>query len=80
MNEVYAWFINLFNPDKNAAPKQSVKDKIFYNTGGRKPYLKKPVVTQQRIDQILDKINQKGFEHLTEEEKNILKKARETDF
>ncbi|HEV2830564.1 MAG TPA: rhomboid family intramembrane serine protease, partial [Hanamia sp.] len=49
MNEVYAWFINLFNPDKNAAPKQSVKDKIFYNTGGRKPYLKKPVVTQQRI-------------------------------
>jgi membrane associated rhomboid family serine protease len=80
MNEVYAWFINLFNPDKNAAPKQSAKDKIFYNTGGRKPYLKKPVVTQQRIDQILDKINQKGFEHLTEEEKNILKKARETDF
>ena len=80
MNEVYAWFINLFNPDKNAAPKQSVKDKIFYNTGGRKPYLKKPVVTQQRIDQILDKINQKGFEHLTEEEKTILKKARETDF
>jgi membrane associated rhomboid family serine protease len=80
MNEVYAWFINLFNPDKNAAPKQSAKDKIFYNTGGRKPYLKKPVVTQQRIDQILDKINQKGFEYLTEEEKNILKKARETDF
>jgi membrane associated rhomboid family serine protease len=70
----------LFIPDKNAAPKQSAKDKIFYNTGGRKPYLKKPVVTQQRIDQILDKINQKGFEYLTEEEKNILKKARETDF
>jgi membrane associated rhomboid family serine protease len=80
MNHLYAWFINLFNPDKNSAPKQTVKDKIFYNTGGRKPYFKKPVVTQQRIDQILDKINQKGFEHLTEEEKNILKKARETDF
>jgi Uncharacterized membrane protein (homolog of Drosophila rhomboid) len=80
MYDIYAWFINLFNPDKNSAPKQTAKDKIFYNTGGRKPYFKKPVVTQQRIDQILDKINQKGFEHLTEEEKNILKKARETDF
>ena len=58
----------------------SVKEKIFYNTGGRKPYVKKPVVTQQRIDQILDKINQKGFSSLSEDEKSILKKARETDF
>ncbi len=80
MNDVYYWFINLFNPEKKTSPRQMTKDKIFYNTGGRKPYFKKPVVTQQRIDQILDKINQKGFEHLTEEEKNILKKARETDF
>lgn len=80
MHDVYLWFINLFNPDKKTLPPQKIKEKIFYNTGGRKPYFKKPVVTQQRIDQILDKINQKGFDHLSEDEKNILEKARETDF
>jgi len=79
MEDLYYWFMNLVNPDKKKnAP--SVKEKIFYNTGGRKPYVKKPVVTQQRIDQILDKINQKGFSSLSEDEKSILKKARETDF
>ena len=69
--------LKLTDKKKNAP---SVKEKIFYNTGGRKPYVKKPVVTQQRIDQILDKINQKGFSSLSEDEKSILKKARETDF
>ena len=80
MIDVYYWFMNLFNPDKKPAQKQALKEKVFYNTGGRKPYQKNAVVTQQRIDQILDKINQKGIDHLTDEEKSILKKARETDF
>lgn len=80
MNDVYFWFINLFNPDKKTLPPQKIKEKIFYNTGGQKPFVKRPVITQQRIDEILDKINQKGYQHLSEEEKNILKKARETDF
>ena len=30
---------------------------------------------EDKIDMILDKINQKGYENLTEDEKNILKKA-----
>jgi hypothetical protein len=38
------------------------------------------VITQERIDDILDKINQKGYQYLSEEEKTILKKAREADF
>ncbi|MGN6196548.1 MAG: rhomboid family intramembrane serine protease [Ginsengibacter sp.] len=80
MNQVYNWFINLFNPDKPIQQNEKIKEKVFYNTGGQKPYIKRPVITQQRIDEILDKINQKGFNHLSEEEKNILKKARETDF
>ena len=80
MNELYSWFINLFNPDKKGKPEMKVKEKIFYDTGNRKPFEKRPVVTEQRIDQILDKINQKGFDHLTEEEKTILKKAKETDY
>jgi hypothetical protein len=70
----------LFNPDKPIQQNEKIKEKVFYNTGGQKPFIKRPVITQQRIDEILDKINQKGFNHLSEEEKNILKKARETDF
>ena len=80
MHKLYNWFLNLFNPDKPTAEREKIKEKVFYNTGGTKPFVKRPVVTQQRIDEILDKINQKGFSHLSEEEKTILKKAGETDF
>ncbi len=76
MNDVYNWFVNLFNPDKPVHHKQKMKEKVFYNTGGQKPFIKRPVITQQRIDEILDKINQKGFSHLSDEEKAILEKAQ----
>jgi membrane associated rhomboid family serine protease len=80
MNQLYNWFSDLFNPDKPVRPDEKIKEKVFYNTRGQKPFIKRPVITQQRIDEILDKINQKGFNHLSEEEKSILKKAREADF
>ncbi|MEO6541828.1 MAG: rhomboid family intramembrane serine protease [Ferruginibacter sp.] len=77
MNALYSWFINLFNPDKNKA-RNSVKEKVFYNTGNRSPYHKTSIVTEQRIDEILDKINQKGYDYLSKEEKDILKRASES--
>ncbi len=80
MNKLYNWFMNLFDPDKPVHQTEKIKEKVFYNTRGQKPFIKRPVITQQRIDEILDKINQKGYNHLSDEEKNILKKARETDF
>lgn len=80
MNNIYNWFTNLFNPDESVRPNQKIKEKVFYNTNGQKPFVKRPVITQQRIDEILDKINQKGFNHLSDEEKAILEKAREADF
>jgi len=79
MNKFYSWFMNLFTPGKNAGNKTSVKDKVFYNTGNRSPYNKSSIVTQQRVDEILDKINQRGYHFLTEEEKQILKKAAEDE-
>jgi membrane associated rhomboid family serine protease len=80
MNNVYDWFINLFNPDKKPAyVKRKIKEKVFYKTGNQKPFVKTSNITQQRIDEILDKINQRGYNLLTDEEKNILKKAGETD-
>ena len=80
MKKLYDWFMNLFDPDKPVHQTEKIKEKVFYNTRGQKPFTKRPVITQQRIDEILDKINQKGYNHLSDEEKNILKKARETDF
>ena len=76
MNSFYNWFINLFNPyKKKNGP--SIKEKVFYNTGSRTPYSKTSNVTEQRIDEILDKINQKGYNYLSDDEKNILKRAAE---
>ncbi|MGB4937607.1 MAG: rhomboid family intramembrane serine protease [Ferruginibacter sp.] len=76
MNSIYSWFINLFNPNKSK-PKNTIKEKVFYNTGNRNPFQKTANVTEQRVDEILDKISQKGYDHLTKEEKEILKRASE---
>ena len=78
MNNLYSWFMNLFNPVKKTPP-VSVKEKIFYKSEGRQPYTKTTNITQQRVDEILDKINQKGYHFLTDEEKNILKRAAQED-
>lgn len=77
MNNLSDWAGNLFNPDK---PKKGVniKEELFYKSTSP-PYTKTPHVTQQRIDDILDKINQKGYPSLTEEEKEMLKKASDEE-
>ncbi len=76
MNNFYNWFINLFNPNKKVQ-KNSIKERVFYNTGTRSPYQKTSNVTEQRIDEILDKISQKGYSALTKDERDILKRASE---
>lgn len=76
MNNLFHWVINFFNPNKSKK-NYSVKEKVFYNAGNRSPYHKTSNITQQRVDEILDKISQKGYSHLTREEKEILKKASE---
>ncbi|UAY51991.1 rhomboid family intramembrane serine protease [Ferruginibacter albus] len=78
MNNCYHWFMNLFTPAANSTP-SSVREKVFYNVGGKQPYKKTTHVTQQRVDEILDKINQHGYRFLSDEEKNILKRAAEED-
>ena len=76
MNNFYDWFINLYNPNKPTA-KNRIKETVFYNASGRKPFNKTSNITQQRVDEVLDKINQEGFQFLTAEEKDILKRAAE---
>jgi membrane associated rhomboid family serine protease len=74
MNKAYHSLINMFTPSKNPS-REKIREKVFYETGNRKPFTKTAHITQQRIDEILDKINQKGYHFLTDEEKDILKKA-----
>lgn len=77
MNNVFDWVNNLFNPDKPKKGKR-LKTELFYKTSA-KPFKKVSNITQQRIDDLLDKINQKGYNSLTEEEKELLKRASKED-
>jgi membrane associated rhomboid family serine protease len=76
MNQFYTWIINLLTPQKKVS-KDSIKNKVFYNTGNRKPFSKTMNVNEQKVDEILDKINLLGYDALSEEEKTVLKKASE---
>ena len=78
MNRIFDWVNDLFNPN-NKKKGRSPKDEFYYKVSGTQPYKKIPNVTQQRIDEILDKINQQGYRFLTDEEKEILKRAADEE-
>jgi membrane associated rhomboid family serine protease len=78
MNWVFNWFNDLFNPDKKHKGRHP-KDEFYYKVSGTQPYKSIPNITQQRIDEILDKINQQGYRFLTDEEKDILKRAADEE-
>jgi membrane associated rhomboid family serine protease len=73
MNNLWDWFSNLFNPDK-PKKRKLVKQELFYKSN-KQPYKRTPNVTEQKVNEILDKINQAGYESLSEEEKELLKRA-----
>ncbi|GAC1417072.1 MAG: rhomboid family intramembrane serine protease [Flavisolibacter sp.] len=77
MNNFYDWAVDLFNPDK---PKKGkvVKSQLFYKSKVQ-PFKKTPMLTQQKVDEILDKIGQKGYSSLTDDEKEVLKRASKED-
>ncbi|MCY7420812.1 MAG: rhomboid family intramembrane serine protease [Chitinophagaceae bacterium] len=72
------WIEDLFNPEKKHRKKVE-KQRLFYKPT-KQPFQKTPHVTQQRIDELLDKINQKGYNFLSDEEKDFLKKASKEEF
>lgn len=77
LNKFGDWFINLFNPDKKQLTKHQGKE-MYYKVS-REPFRKMPNVSQQKLDEVLDKINDIGYDNLTEEEKEFLKKASRED-
>lgn len=77
MSNFFDWVNNLFNPDKPKKGKH-IREELFYKTSAA-PFKKTSNITQQRIDEILDKINKKGYKFLTDEEKELLKRASKED-
>jgi membrane associated rhomboid family serine protease len=73
MSNFFDWAANLFNPERNRR-KRNIKEELFYRSATT-PFKRTPNLTQQRIDEILDKINQKGYNSLSDEEKEMLKRA-----
>jgi membrane associated rhomboid family serine protease len=78
MHHLYLWVMNLANPN-NVKDKKVFKKELFYKNQGNPPYTKTPLITQQKVDELLDKISQKGYQHLTEEEREFLKRASEEE-
>lgn len=79
MNKCFYWVANVFTPKVKEAKKQLIKQEVFYNTRGQKPFKKTTSPTQQRVDEILDKINLKGYDKLTDDEKDMLRRASEEE-
>jgi len=80
MNNLYDWFIDLFNPDTKTQQRAKIISTNFYKSD-QTPFKKTPNLTQKRLDEILDKINTDGgYDKLSEEEKEFLKKAGSGDF
>lgn len=78
MVNAYQWTDDLFNPEKKIERKTH-KMQTFYKAT-RKPFEKKPKLTQEKLDELLDKINDKGYHSLSDDEKDLLKKASKEDF
>ena len=76
MHRMYHGFFQLFSSASNKKENNN-KQQHYYHTKGKEPFQKKPHITQQRIDTLLDKINKEGMESLTEEEKDFLKRLSE---
>ena len=77
MNHFFEWVNNLFNPEKPARGK-AVRTQLYYKSTVQ-PYKKTTHLTQKKIDELLEKIHQKGYNSLTDEEKEVLKRASTED-
>ncbi len=77
MPKFAGWVNDLFNPEKKHVAAK-VSEQHFYKAT-RKPFKKTSVFSQQKLDEILDKINTDGYSLLSDEEKDFLKKASKED-
>ena len=64
---------DLFNPEKKARTKEK-GSQLFYKAKSQ-PFKKTELITQERVDELLDKIKIKGYDALTKDEKEYLNRA-----
>ena len=77
MNNLFDWINNLFNPEKKYL--KTSGNQVFYKAT-KKPFQKiSSRFSQQKLDEILDKINEDGYSSLSNDEKDYLKKASKED-
>lgn len=77
MSNFFDWVNNLFNPAKPVRG-QVPKTQLYYKSTVQ-PFKKTTHLTQQKVDEILEKIHQKGYHSLSEDEKEVLKRASKED-
>ncbi|HTN36941.1 MAG TPA: rhomboid family intramembrane serine protease [Arachidicoccus sp.] len=67
---------DIFNPDKKKGrkPQPTDKSQLFYKAT-KTPFKRTELITQERVDELLDKISVKGYKALSKEEKAYLKRA-----
>lgn len=81
LQNLFTGIENLYSGDRPVKKRRNTSFKIYRNTPAEKqqneaPTKDKSVYSQQaELDRILDKINSKGYEQLTEEEKDFLYQA-----
>ncbi len=78
MHQLYSGMMNAFTPSKNNG-KNEDKYRSHYNTDGRDPYTKKLKLTENKLNEILEKIHNEGYDSLTEDEKLFLKRASDSN-
>lgn len=67
-NNFIDWINDLFNPQKK------IESEKFYSNSQKK-MSNTTTITQKKLDEILDKIHEQGFQLLSDEEKEFLKRA-----
>lgn len=72
MLRLFNWAKNFANPAKKYE-NQDVKNDLFYKNE-KEPFKIYPRETQERLDSILDKINKKGMDGLSKDERDFLQK------
>ncbi|MGF7231867.1 rhomboid family intramembrane serine protease [Arachidicoccus sp.] len=79
-NDYCEWMYNLmykidslFNPHKKFRSKPAT-EKFFYKTS-RAPFKTEERITQEHVDELLDKISKKGYSSLSKTEREFLKRA-----
>lgn len=74
LNQVLYRINHVFDPPEKKPRRVAVKDQLFYKKE-IPPYRKIESISSKKVDEILDKINQTGYDSLSSEEKDILLRA-----